>query len=171
MNTQIAENTAYIQVAHDHEHAFIWSAPDMNRIQLLTEADTAEVLNFLSIRPVHTVVMTSFINDNGIESQDNRGTYYAYRNPTGQLEGVALIGHTTLVESRSTESLRAFANIAKTSATPIHIMMSDGKTIENFWSFFAGIGQTPRLVCTELLFELNFPLSARMQMGSAVGKS
>ncbi|MFN0141391.1 MAG: hypothetical protein ACKVQW_15050 [Pyrinomonadaceae bacterium] len=72
---------------------FAMLAPDLSRVSGLTESDLAETLAFLSIRPVHTVVMTSFINDNGIESELNRGVYYGYRNAKGELEGVALIGH------------------------------------------------------------------------------
>jgi len=128
-----------------------------NRLQRLGEANEQEVLAFLKIRPVHTVIMTSFIQDNGMENADNRGTFYGYRNVQGMLEGIALIGHTTLVEARSEDSLRAFALIARQSETPIHFMMSDGKTIETFWQEFTGDGRQPRLVCSELLFELNFP--------------
>ena len=36
-------------------------------------------------------------------------------------------------------------------------MMSDSDTIESFWREFANNCRKPRLVCTELLFELNFP--------------
>ncbi len=132
-------------------------APGMNRLQLLTEANEAEVLEFLNLRPVHTVVMTSFIQNNGLESLDNRGKFFGYRNLQEKLEGVALIGHTTLIESRSADSLHAFALIARQSETPIHIMMSDGKTVETFWNYYADFNQKPRLVCTELLFELSFP--------------
>lgn len=128
-----------------------------NRIERLSEADRSEVLDFLNARPVHTVVMTSFIKDNGIESKDNRGTFYGYRNRKGALEGVALIGHTTLIESRSDESLTAFAMIALELNTQIHLIMSDGKSVESFWRKYAGDFRKPRLVCTELLFELNFP--------------
>lgn len=39
-------------------------------------------------------------------------------------------------------------------------MMSDGETIESFWQSFAGDFQKPRLACTELLFELQFPFLA-----------
>lgn len=132
-------------------------APEMNRLQILTEADKTEVLDFLKLRPVHTVVMTSFIQDNGLESVDNRGKFYGYRNFQGMLEGVALIGHTTLIESRSEDSLHAFAVTARKSETPIHILMSDGKTVETFWRYFTGDNRKPRLVVTELLFELGFP--------------
>lgn len=141
--------------------AKVKSALNMRNLQVLSEFDKAEVLEFLSIRPVHTVVMSSFIQDNGIESADNRGTFYGYRNQAGELEGVSLIGHSTLIESRSTAALAAFANIARESVTPIHIMMSDGTTTEAFWKLYARQNQSPRLVCTELLFELSFPFQVK----------
>ena len=152
-------NTAYITNNENvvGQNIFPTLAPEMSRLQILGGADQQEVLEFLQIRPVHTVVMASFIQDNGLENADNRGVFYGYRNIQGNLEGVALIGHTTLVEARSEDSLEAFAIIARQSATPIHIMMSDGRTIENFWQHFTGDNRPARKVCTELLFELNFP--------------
>ena len=72
-------------------------APDLTMVKELTSEHTAEVQAFLAVRPVHTVVMSSFIADNGIVSELNRGKFYGYRNTAGTLEGVALIGHTTLV--------------------------------------------------------------------------
>src|SRR5215216_5381411 len=85
------------------------AAPDLSRVCRLTNQDRPEVLAFLSIRPVHTVVMTSFINDNGMVSDLNRGRFFGYRNTEGSLEGVALIGHTTLVEARTHQALEALA--------------------------------------------------------------
>ncbi len=155
MNIQTAQiNAADIGVSRK---ALLKVAPEMNRLQTLSETNKQEVLAFLKLRPVHTVVMTSFIQDNGIENADNRGTFYGYRNTQGMLEGVALIGHTTLVEARSEDSLMAFALVARQSETPIHFMMSDGKAIETFWQYYTDGLREPRLVCPELLFELNFP--------------
>jgi len=133
-------------------------APDLSRVVRLTESDRSEVLTFLAIRPVHTVVMTSFINDNGIESTLNRGTFFGYRNEEGALEGIALIGHTTLLEARSEEALKGFAYVARSAETPIHIIMSDGKVTERFWKHYSNGVSKPRLSLTELLFELNFPV-------------
>jgi hypothetical protein len=127
-------------------------AHEMSRLRPLGNADEQEVLEFLNVRPVHTVAMASFIRDNGIESADNRGRFYGYRNVCGTLEAVALIGHTTLVEARSEDSLLAFAIAARCSETPIHFMMADGQTIETFWNLYAGGSRAPRLVCPELLF-------------------
>ena len=133
-------------------------APDMHRTVRLTNEDTQEVLTFLKVRPVHTVVMTSFINDNGIESELNRGVFYGYRNRSGKLSGVALIGHSTLVEARDNESLHALAICARSSQTPIHLIMSSGDDANRFWNHMGMVGQ-PRLTCTEALFEAAFPFS------------
>jgi hypothetical protein len=128
----------------------------MSRVCGLTSHDTAETLAFLAARPVQTVILHSFIRDNGIESQLNRGRFYGYRNPQGKLLGVALIGHTTLLETRSDEALRAFAHLARYSATPLHVVMAEGEIAETFWRHYAA-GAEPRLRCAELLFELGFP--------------
>lgn len=132
-------------------------APDMSRLCELRNQHTAEVLSFLAERPVHTVVMTSFINDNGLESLLNRGTFFGYRNGDGNLEGVALIGHSTLVEARSLDAMQALAITARESAIPIHLIMSDGKAAETFWKLYSRNLEQPRLTCVEELFELGFP--------------
>ncbi len=132
-------------------------APDMSRVSELRNSDERQALDFLAVRPVHTVVMTSFIEDNGIESPSNRGKFYAYRNEAGGLEGIALIGHTTLIETRSEKALKALAFAARHSEVPIYLMMSEGRTAEAFWSYYNDGLRNPRLVCTEMLFEIGFP--------------
>src|SRR5258706_16013434 len=87
-------------------------------IQPLTNDEKAETVNFLSRRPQQTFLMSGWIHDNGLESSLNRGRFYGYRNLRGQLEGVALIGHVTLFETRDEASLAAFASLAQTSPTP-----------------------------------------------------
>jgi len=136
-------------------------SPDMSKVRALMPEDTREVLEFLSIRPVHTVVMSSFINDNGIESDLNRGKFYGYRNANDDLEGVALIGHSTLVEARTEESLKALAFVARSSETPIHLIMSSGNDSEQFWGYLTGGTMAPRLTCTEALFEITFPFAVQ----------
>jgi GNAT superfamily N-acetyltransferase len=142
-------------------HPALATAPDPSRTRQLRDANKQEVLDFLTVRPVHTVVMTSLINDNGLESSLNRGKFYGYRNAEGTLEGVALIGHTTLVEARSENALKALAYEARASEVPLHLIMSDGSGAETFWNYLRnGIGQ-PRLICTELLFEISFPFAVQ----------
>jgi GNAT superfamily N-acetyltransferase len=135
----------------------ITTLPDLSRVQRLTESDRQEVLAFLSVRPVHTVAMKSFIIDNGIESKMNRGNFVGYRNDNGDLEGVALIGHSTLIEARTDNAMYAFAIVARQTETPIHLIMSDGQAVETFWSYFSTSSHKPRLTCVEELFELSFP--------------
>jgi GNAT superfamily N-acetyltransferase len=140
-----------------HETYGLTTAPDLTRVEILAETDRSETLNFLNERPVHTVVMASFIADNGLQNELNRGEFYGYRNAEGILEGVALIGHTTLVEARSPEALKALAFTARGSKTPIHLVMSSGDAAEAFWGHLTGGARQPRLTCIEKLFELTFP--------------
>ena len=140
---------------------YIMISPDMSKVRELTAENTEEVQAFLSIRPVHTVVMSSFIVDNGIESELNRGKFYGYRNAAGELEGVALIGHSTLVEARTNEALRALAVIARTSETPIHLVMSSGDAANNFWQEMTNGLKQPRLTCVEAMFDVSFPFPVR----------
>lgn len=150
-NTQLIKNTiSYAQPVPP-------AAPIKGKSQELKSRDLQEVLDFLSVRPVHTVVMTSFINDNGLENPLNRGTFYGYKNAEGTLEGVALIGHTTLVEARSEEALKALAYAARASEVPLHLIMSDGSNAETFWNYLGNGYPQPRLRCEELLFEVSFP--------------
>jgi predicted GNAT family acetyltransferase len=159
---------AYLNIAKsspDHQNGvdvpFIFNVPDLSRTFVLTDSDEEIAMEFLNKRPVHTVVMASFINDNGLESPLNRGKFYGYRNANGLLEGVALIGHSTLIEARSEEALAAFAAIAKTSETPVNLIMSAGNDAERFWQYLSNGVTKPRLSCTELLFETAFPFMVR----------
>ena len=58
--------------------------PASGRVGCLTEADRREALSFLAVRPVQTVVMTSFILDNGMVSELHRGEFFGYRNAAGE---------------------------------------------------------------------------------------
>src|SRR5436305_2049195 len=79
----------------------------------LTESDTNEVVAFLSERPVHTVCMLGMIRDNGLVSELNRGTFYGCRNSEERLEGVVLIGHVNLIETRTRGAIRELALTAQ----------------------------------------------------------
>ena len=122
-------------------------------VERLTNLNQNEVLSFLMERPIHTVCMVGFIRDNGLESPLNRGTFYGCRNSEGRLEGVALIGHSTLIEVRTDRALREVALVAQLSADT-HMIMGEQERIEQFWDQYAEQGQEIRLICRELLFEL-----------------
>ncbi len=128
----------------------------------LREEHKAEVLNFLAERPIQTVFMEGFIRDNGLVSSLNRGTFYGCRDLQGRLEGVAMIGHFTLVEARTERALAAFARLAQ-SCPSAYMILGEADQIQSFWTYFARAGRTPRRVCRQVLFErqqLGDPLEA-----------
>ena len=129
-------------------------------VQPLSEEHGEEALQFLSSRPVHTVVMASFIRDNGMVSPLNRGAFYGCRDAEGRLVGVALVGHATLVETDSDEALAAFARVAR-DCPRAHVMMGERDRIERFWQHYAQDGRSPRLICRELLMEQRWPVQVR----------
>jgi predicted GNAT family acetyltransferase len=118
----------------------------------LRETEKGEALSFLAHRPLHTVYMASLIRDNGVESPLNRGRLYSYRGPQGHLEGVALLGHATLIEARSESSLNAFARLAQQSSLP-HLIRGEEDLVKKFWSQYGKSGQGASRVCRELLME------------------
>jgi uncharacterized protein len=131
-------------------------------IEPLTNNERNETLAFLAERAIHTVILAGFIRDNGLESPLNRGTMYACRNSEGRLEGVALLGHTTLIEARTDRALRQFAKTANDYShaqlgAPTHLIMGEQEKMERFWNYYADEGAEMRLACRELLLELRKP--------------
>ena len=121
-------------------------------IDELVSEDEPEVLNFLAVRPLHTVVMASMIRDNGVVSPQNRGSFYACRTAQGELEGVALVGHVTVIEARTETALSTFARLTR-HCLNTHLVRGERETIQRFWSYYANAGQEPRRISRELLVE------------------
>jgi predicted GNAT family acetyltransferase len=126
---------------------------ELRRVRPLSVADEAEVLEFLSARPLHTVYLASLIRDNGIVSDLNRGCFFGWRSESEALEGVALIGHATIIESENTECIRAFAELAK-HHTPAYLIRGEQQKIEVFWKYYTDGKHKARLLCGELLLRL-----------------
>ncbi len=128
------------------------------RVEQLAPGSEAEVLTFLQERPLHTVAMVSLIRDNGLVNSLNRGTFYGCRDINGRLEGVALIGHATLVETVSSRALRALAEVARECANT-HLIMGEQDRMNELWSYYANAGQQMRLLCAESLLEFRYPVA------------
>ncbi len=122
-------------------------------IRELVRAEEEEVLEFLSARPIHTVFMAGLIRDNSLVSPQNRGSFYGARTRSGQLEGVAMIGHATMIEAHTEDSLAGFARIAR-NCHNAHLIRGEQSSIQTFWKYFSGAGREPRLICREHMFEL-----------------
>lgn len=119
----------------------------------LAEEHAREVLDFLSARPLHTVFLAGLVRDNGLVSPLNRGMFYGARDAAGRLEGVALVGHATLAETRTARALEAFARAAQGCAGA-HMILGESERVSEFWDSYREAGQEMRLACRELLFEL-----------------
>jgi uncharacterized protein len=129
-------------------------------LRQLTDEHEAEALGFLVARSVDALYMTGLINDNGMESPFNRGTFYGYCDGDGRLEGIALIGHATLVETRSEAAMAAFARLAQ-AYRRAHVMVGEQEKLGRFWKHYAASDHAaPRLLCRELLFEQRWPVAA-----------
>jgi uncharacterized protein len=129
-------------------------------VDRLVSKDEAEVLEFLAQRPIHTVAMMSLIHDNGLVNPLNRGTFYGCRDLNGRLEGVALVGHATLIETVSDRALAALAQVAQQCANT-HMIMGEKERVTDFWGHYAASGRQQRHACREWLFELSWPIEAR----------
>ena len=126
----------------------------------LTADCESEVLTFLAAHPLDTVVMAGLIRDNGLVSQLNRGTFYACRDEEGRLEGVALIGHLTMVKASTEAALESFACLAQ-EFRQAHVILGEQGEVRRFWNYYARAGQPMRLVCRELMFEQRWPVEVR----------
>lgn len=105
-------------------------------LQPLTCGREREALAFLAARPVHTVVMASYIRDNGFDVHLNRGTFYGCRDAAGRLVGVALIGRVVLCAAHTDAALAAFA--AQTRAyQQAHLVMGEEAQVVRFWQHYA----------------------------------
>ena len=122
----------------------------------LGDEHEAEALALLAARPVHTVFMATLIRDNGLQSQLNRGTFYGYRDDAGQLTGLALIGHATIVETADEGALAAFAGL--TQACPnAYLIRGEQELVRRFWQYYEPRGRRPRRIARELLLEQRLP--------------
>ncbi|HSF25511.1 MAG TPA: GNAT family N-acetyltransferase [Blastocatellia bacterium] len=132
-------------------------------VEMLTADDQTEVLAFLAERPIHTFGMAGFIRSNGIVSPHNRGAFYSCRDCEGRLEGVALIGHFILFETRSDAANQAFARLAQ-KHSDVYMLLGEQEKVEAFWDYYASAGQAPRLFCRELLLEQRWPIEVREEV-------
>ena len=140
-------------ITHErHTHSPVYVKP-------LANSEQSEVLQFLSQRAIHTVSMMSLIQDNGLENPFNRGTFYGCRDANGRLEGVALVGHATLLETVSDRALALLAQVAQ-QCPSTHMIMGEKERVADFWSHYASAGRRQRLACREWLFELTWPIAA-----------
>ena len=129
-------------------------------VEKLSTGHEGAVLAFLAARPIHTVIMAGMIRDHGLSSSLNRGVFYACRNTMGELQGVALIGHITMIETSNETALKLFVEIAQ-NHQQTHVVIGEVEKVASFWDLYAPAGQPMRLACRELLFEQRWPVTVQ----------
>jgi predicted GNAT family acetyltransferase len=127
--------------------------------QPLENSEYAEVLAFLEKRAIYTAYLAGLVRDNGLQNPLNRGSFFGYRNQQGQFEGVALIGHATLLETAGDEAIQAFARTAQRCQS-VHLIMCEENRLDKFWGYYATAGQQLRHAHRQLLFELRWPVGS-----------
>jgi predicted GNAT family acetyltransferase len=136
------------EASHGSQHLL----PGERTCKQLQHGEEPEALRFLAERPIHTVFIATLMRDNGAVSPNNRGTFYVCRNQSKKIEGIALIGHATIVEARTDHAVAAFAQLAAHSQHA-YLIRGERGTVETFWQHYSESGQHARLVCREMLFE------------------
>ena len=122
------------------------------KIETLSGRNEDEVLAFLAHRSLHTVFMAGLIRDNGLVSFRNRGTFFGCRDQQRRLEGVALIGQKTLVETSSAPALETLGGLVTVNRTA-HLIRGEQQQIEVLLEYYAAAGCQPRLLRNEILLE------------------
>ena len=114
-------------------------------VSRLSTGDEPNVLAALSTPSLTNVIMSGFIRDNGLDSPLNRGCFYACHDERKNLTGIALIGHTTLLETFDEGAIQAFANVARETPTK-HLLIGEHNAVLQFWNDYAVGGESPRLI-------------------------
>jgi hypothetical protein len=110
----------------------------------LTEADRQAVLDFLSRRPVDSVILAGWIHDHGIISPQHRGVFYGSRDANGDLNGVAMIGRNLLFEAATDEAIEAFAKCAR-NCPDVRMVFAEEEKLRTFWSHYQGDAPMPKI--------------------------
>ena len=116
----------------------------------LTEKQKEETLEFLARRPLHAVIMSGWIRENGIVSPQHRGKFYGCRDEKRDLVGVALIGRNTLFEVRTDEAIIAFAKCARLFPD-IRMVLAQEEELTTFWHDYDGAAPMPNVSRHQLI--------------------
>lgn len=99
--------------------------------RLLKNGDETQVLAALADRPLENVILRGTILDHGLESANNRGSFYGcFRD--NSLIGVALIGHNILLQGCQ-EAIAAFANeVTRSCGSEARLLLGEEAQVETF---------------------------------------
>ena len=123
---------------------------------VLANEEAEAVLQFLTKKPVHCAYLTGLIHEHGLVSPRNRGTFYGSKNILGELRGVALVGHATIIEPTNNDSLEDLAE-AVSNCDLKRLVMCEERWAEQFWRHPGAENQSVKCERRQLLLELRWP--------------
>lgn len=126
---------------------------DSLTVQPLEAGHAGETLEYLEARPVETAYLCGLIRDNGVESAQNRGVFYACRDRAGRLRGVQMIGDALLFASDDASATKALARFARRRRAP-RIIRGESGAVEHFWQAYADGQNLPHASSAEQLLVL-----------------
>src|SRR5215216_3529620 len=115
-----------------NQHLCMTSGPTL---RMLTEDDETKALSFLKKRALHTFGLWGFIDDNGVASMHNRGTFYLCHDQESAVDGVALIGHATMFEARTEAAIYRIATQAR-ACPDVRLVLGEKQKVLSFWNHF-----------------------------------
>lgn len=124
----------------------------------LSGAQGREALRFLASRAVRTAYLRGLIRDHGVNSPLNRGDFYACVGEGGEVRGVALLGHATVIEVADDAAAAAFARFALRLSCP-RIIRGERRAVRQFWREYQSGGEIPHRLNQELLLAQRMPLA------------
>ena len=129
-------------------------------VETMTSDDRAKAWAFLSECPIPPFGMTGLIQDNGWVSPLNRGSFYVCHDSNGDIDGVALIGHNTLMEARSAASIKAFAHLAR-ACPNIYLVLAEESVLRTFWYHYGAGNRVEFEEKRYALLKQSWPTEAR----------
>ena len=119
----------------------------------LADHNRQEALDFLSRRPLNTVILSGWLREHGVVNPLNRGVFYGCRDTYGDLTGIALVGRNTFFEAHSDESIKAFAECMR-ACPDARMVFAEEEELARFWNHYVRNDESPRLACGELLISI-----------------
>lgn len=94
-----------------------------------------EVLNFLQRNPVYSFSLSMFITNNGLESSENRGSFYGFFDRNKILSAIALVGWHTIFAVSSEDVIQDISQFVQ-KLPQLHLILGTKSEMKRFWNYF-----------------------------------
>ncbi len=131
--------------------------------------DPQELIEFLESRGAQAAILRAMVGAHGFDERLNRGKVYVCRNEPGVIEGAALVGHLTLIES-DREWLRD--DLLKLAVRDHRVRLIGGRRdqMTRDWQQVCTFWSTPPRIMRGKIFELTTPRLRHRWLDSVLGR-